>query len=147
MSSQAAESESPGRLVALRFGEDDRRRSWVIFAATMLVLTGIVNIIEGVAAISNSNFFVARAHYLYGDLGSYGWVLILNGFVQAATGLGILLKNESARWLGVVLAGINALVQMLFIPAYPLWSLALFALDLLVIYGLVVHGGRSFRPA
>jgi len=73
-------------------------------------------------------------------------VLLLNGLVQAGAGLGIFLKNQSARWLGVLLAGVNALVQMLFIPAYGYWSLALFAVDLLIIYGLVVHGGRTYRP-
>jgi hypothetical protein len=134
------------RAEVLRFGEDDRGYGWVIFAGTMLVVLGCTNFIEGIAAISNSDFFVTRAHYVFGDLDSYGWVLLVNGFVQAAAGLGVFLKDPTARWLGVLLAGFNALVQLLFIPAYSYWSLALFAVDVLVIYGLVVHGGRAFRP-
>lgn len=147
MSIQPVGSEYQPRVEALRLGEDDRDYGWLIFAGTILVLIGVVNVIEGVAAISNSDFFLPRAHYIFGDLGFYGWVIVLNGLVQAATGLAILLKNESARWLGAMLAVINALVQMLFMPAYGFWSLTLFAVDLLVIYGLVVHGGRTFRPA
>jgi hypothetical protein len=134
------------RAEALRLGEDNGGYGWMIFVGTMLLLLGSANVIEGVAAISDSHFFVTRANYLFGDLHSYGWVLLLNGLVQAATGLGIFFRNQSARWLGVLLAGINALVQLLFIPAYAYWSLALFAVDLLVIYGLVVHGGRTVRP-
>jgi hypothetical protein len=54
--------------------------------------------------------------------------------------IGVFMQNDIARWTGVGIASANAVVQLLFIPAYPFWSLALFSLDLLVIYGLVVHG-------
>jgi hypothetical protein len=147
VSLEAAGPEYMPRVEALRLGQDDRGYGWIIFAGTMLVLLGCANFIEGIAAISNSHFFVTRTNYVFGDLDSYGWVLLLNGLVQAAAGLGVFLKNQNARSLGVLLAGINALVQLLFIPAYSYWSLALFAVDVLVIYGLVVHGGRTFRPA
>jgi hypothetical protein len=105
VSIEAAGPEYAARVEALRLGEDDDGYGWLIFAGTMLVLLGVTNFIEGIAAISDSHFFVARAHYLFGDLESYGWVLLLNGLVQAGAGLGIFLKNQSARWLGVLLAG------------------------------------------
>jgi hypothetical protein len=63
------------------------------------------------------------------------------------TALGVLLKNQFARWLGVAFAFFDALAQLLMIQAYPFWSLALFGLDMLAIYGLVVSGGRTYRPA
>ncbi len=75
-----------------------------------------------------------------------GRVLVADGVVQMGTGCAVLFKNQPERWLGVTLAAINAVIQLVVIQAYPLWSPALFTLDLLVIYALVVHGGRRWRP-
>ena len=56
-------------------------------------------------------------------------------------------RSQATRWAGVGFAVADAVAQMLFMPAYPLWALCIFGLDLLVIYGLVVYGGAQFRPA
>jgi hypothetical protein len=133
--------------LALRLGEEDRNRGWVTFAGVMLLVLGCTNIIEGTAAISGSHFFVKGAHYLFGDLSSWGWVIWLIGIAQGLTGVGVLFKNQLARWAGVAFACGNSLAQMLMIQLYPLWSLALFSVDILVIYGLVVYGGRTYRAA
>jgi hypothetical protein len=119
----------------------------VMFAAAMLILLGCTNTIEGVAAASGSRFFAADAHFLFGDLQTWGWVIWIVGVAQGLAGVGVLLKNQLARWLGVAFAFVNGLAQLLVIQAYPFWSLALFSLDIVVIYGLVVYGGRSYRPA
>jgi hypothetical protein len=131
----------------LRLGEDNKGAGWVTFACVMLLVLGCTNTVEGVAAVSGSDFFVTRAHYLFGDLSSWGWVIWVIGVAQGMTGVAVLVKNQFARWLGVAFAFCNALAQMLMIQAYPFWSLALLSLDLLVMYGLVVYGGRSYRPA
>lgn len=131
----------------LRLGEDDRNRPWVVFAGTLLLVGACANIIDGVAAVNGSHFFLGHAHYVFGDLSSWGWVVWLLGIAQGLTACGVLLKNQLARWLGVAFAFLNALAQLMLIEAYPLWSLALFTLDLLVIYGLVVHGARRYQPA
>jgi len=73
------------------------------------------------------------------------WVVSL---VSLAAGLGlaafgIWAKTPGVRWVGVTVAALNAIAQLLFIDAYPFWSLALFTIDILVIYGLVAHGKRS----
>jgi len=130
----------------LRVGEDDRGSGWVTFAAAMLLVLGCTNTVEGVAAVTGSDFFVTRAHYLFGDLDSWGWVIWVIGVAQGVTGVGVLVKNQVARWLGVAFAAGNALAQMLMMQAYPFWSLALLSLDVVVMYGLVVYGGRSYRP-
>jgi hypothetical protein len=62
------------------------------------------------------------------------------------TALGVLFQPKGVRWIGVAIAALNAIAQMFFISAYPLWSLAVFTLDVLVIYGLVVHGGAAAAP-
>jgi hypothetical protein len=130
----------------MRLGEDNQGAGWVMFAGVMLVLLGCTNTVEGVAAVTGSDFFVTRAHYLFGDLSSWGWVIWLIGVAQGLTGVAVLFKYQIARWLGVVFAFFNALAQMLMIQAYPFWSLVLLSLNVLVMYGLVVYGGRNYRP-
>ena len=62
--------------VTLRLGEDDRGQGWVLFAAALLMTLGTLNVIDGVAAVGNSQFFARHAHYLIGDLGTWGWILV-----------------------------------------------------------------------
>jgi len=62
--------------------------------------------------------------------------------IQLLVGLGIFAKNQFARWTGIVIVSLNALAQLLMIPAYPFWSLAVFAIDILALYGLAAYGGR-----
>ena len=123
--------------------DPDRGLGWVIFAGCMLCLVGTLNIVYGIAAISNSKFYVANTQYVFSDLNTWGWVLLIVGVVQFVAAFGIWASTEWGRWVGVASAGINAIVQMLFIPAYPFLALALFATDLLVIYGLIAYGGRQ----
>jgi hypothetical protein len=123
--------------------DPDRGLGWVIFAGCMLCLVGTLNIIYGIAAISNSKFYVANTQYVFSDLKTWGWILLIVGVVQFVAAFGIWASTEWGRWVGVASAGINAIVQMLFIPAYPFLSLALFATDLLVVYGLIAYGGRQ----
>jgi hypothetical protein len=130
-----------------RLGEDDRGTGWVIFAGTLLLVLGCMNIIQGVGGVNGSHFFARRAHYIFGDLSSWGWAIWWVGIVQGLTALGVLLRMPIARLLGIVFAIANAVAQLLVMPAYPFLSLALFGLDIAVIYGLVVYGGRTYRPA
>ena len=64
------------------------------------------------------------------------------GALQMLVAFGIWSGNQLARWTGIVVVSLNAIAQLLFIPAYPFWSLSIFTLDLLVLYALAVHGGR-----
>jgi hypothetical protein len=122
--------------------EDDRGYGWIVFSGVLLLLLGTMNVIEGIAAIGNAHFFTANAHYVFGDLKTWGWIVLCIGVLQLAVGLGVYVKNQFARWAGVAVLSANALAQLLMIPAYPFWSLALFTLDILAIYGLVVYGER-----
>ena len=141
MSVQAAGSGHAQSDMA-RLAEDDRGYGWVMFAGTVLALVGTLNIIEGIAAVSRSHFFVANAHYVFGDLKSWGWTVLIIGAIQLLTGFGVLMKNQLARWAGVTFAALNAIAQLLMIPSYPFWSLTLFAVDILIMYGLIAYGGR-----
>ena len=118
---------------------------WALFAGFMLAMLAGLNLVEGIAAVSNSAFFVNEAKFIVSGLNTWGWVLIVLGVVQGLTALGVMFQTRGVRWVGVAIAALNAIAQLLFIAAYPLWSVALFTLDILVIYGLVVHGARSNR--
>jgi hypothetical protein len=114
-------------------------QGWVTFAGIMIVLVGILNVIYGIAAIDKSTFFVQDAKYVFADLRSWGWILLIVGVVQLFAAFGIWARRGWARWLGIISASANALIQLLFISSYPLAALALFAIDIMVIYGLASY--------
>jgi predicted membrane protein len=123
--------------------DDTSGEGWVMFAASMLGLLAVLNFIDGLAAVSNSKFFVNNAQFVISNLNTYGWALIILSVCLAGLAIGIGMRVKGLRWIGVLVAAVNAIVQLAFIPAYPFWSLALFSLDILVIYGLVAHGAKS----
>jgi hypothetical protein len=123
-----------------RYEDPDRGYGWVAFAGVLLLVVGTINFIEGIAAIGNANFFVHNTHYVAGSLNTWGWVVLCIGVVQLLVGLGVFAKNQLARWTGVFILSLNAIVQLLIMPAYPFWSLSIFALDILAIYGLIAYG-------
>lgn len=121
---------------------DDRGVGWLVSAALVIAVLGVLNVIYGIAAISRSTFYVRDAKYLFGDLNAYGWILLVLGVAQLCASLGILAWARWARWVGIASAGANAIGQLLFLPSAPLAALALFGADLLVLYALVAYGGR-----
>ncbi len=122
--------------------DEERGLGWVTFAGVLLLTLGCINVIEGIAAISNAHFFVANTHYIAGDLNAWGWTVLCLGAIQALAGFGVFVKNQFARWAGVLVLGLNAIAQLLMMPAYPFWSLCVFAIDILAMYGLIAYGQR-----
>jgi hypothetical protein len=127
-----------------RFGHDesDHAVGWVVFAAIVLAFVGTLNVIYGIGAIATSGFYVRDTQYVLGDLETYGWVMLVVGAVQFCAALGLLAFAQWARWLGVASAAVNAIVQLLVMPAAPFLALALLAVDVLVVYGLIAYGQR-----
>jgi hypothetical protein len=118
---------------------------WVVFAAIMLGIVGIWNFFEGIAAISGAHVYVADAHFVFSDLKTWGWIVTILGICALIAAMGLLTGSELARWFGIVVAGINAIGQLMFIPAYPLWGISMFAVDVLIIYGLAAYAGKRLR--
>ena len=118
----------------------DADGTWITFAVTMLSMIGMFNIIDGLVALSNSKFFAGNAEYAIGNLRTWGWLALLAGILQVLTAVGLLYGNQAARWVGVILAGLNGIAQLVSVQGYPLWSLAAFSLDILVIYALTAYG-------
>jgi len=128
-------------------GYDDgpRGAGWIAFATCMLLVAGTWNCIEGVLAIANSHVFGAVNTYVFSDLNTWGWILLCVGVLQVLAAFAIISGSELARWFGIGAAGINAIAQLGFIPSYPWWSVALFAVDVMIIYGLAAYGGKRLR--
>jgi hypothetical protein len=115
--------------------------SWVLFAGIMICLAGVLNMIWGIAAIADSRFFVADAAFVLSGLNTWGWIMLALGVTQVLAAYSIWRGGQFGRWFGIAVASLNAIAALMSIPAYPFWSLALFTLDVLVIYGLASYGG------
>jgi hypothetical protein len=115
----------------------------IMFAAVMLLVIGFWNLIYGIAAIAKSHVFVANASYVFGDLRAWGWVTLIISVLQLLAGVGVLMGNQLARWFAVAVVGLNAIDQMLILHAYPFWSLAIIAMDVVALYGLCAFGSRA----
>jgi hypothetical protein len=115
----------------------------IVFASVLLVIVGCFNVIYGIAAIANSHVFVANAHYVFGDLRAWGWVVLILGLLQLLAGGGVMVGNQAARWFGIAVIGLNLVAQLFFIPAYPFWALTIIAFDVFALYGLCLYGSRT----
>ena len=115
----------------------------IVFAVALLVTVGFFNLIDGIAAIANSHIFIANAHYVVGNLRLWGWIALILGTLQIIAAIAILAGSQAARWFAVVVIGLNAIGQMLFIPAYPFWSLVIIAVDIVALWGLCAYGSRE----
>jgi hypothetical protein len=115
----------------------------VLFASVLLVILACFNLIYGIAAIANSHVFTANAHYVFGNLRTWGWITLIIGLLLLGAAAGVLAGNQLARWFAVAVLGLNAIDQMFFVPAYPFWSLMIIAVDVVALYGLCAYGGRE----
>src|SRR3982751_4462577 len=108
---------------------------WIVFAGCMMLLNGFIQAIEGFVALFNSGYYHVTKDGLAISISYtvWGWVHLLLGAAIFAAGLGVLAGNLLARIVGVVLAGVNALVALVFIEAAPFWGIILITVDVLVI--------------
>ena len=118
---------------------------WITFAAIMLGISGTFNVLSGILAIADSRVYTAHQTFVFSNLNTWGWITLLIGAATLLAAFSLFSGSELARWFGVAIASINAIGQLYFIPAYPFWGLAMFAVDILIIYGLVAYAGRRLR--
>ena len=141
----AQDYEPQGRYAAASDIEAPSGLGWVTFAAVMLGLAGIWNSIDGILAISSSRVYTGHSVLVFSDLNTWGWIMLILGVIQLIASGALFAGSEFARWFGIGAAGLNAIGQLLFVPVYPWWALAMFTLDVLVIYGLAVYAGSRLR--
>jgi hypothetical protein len=109
---------------------------WWVFAAIMLLIAGVLNVIWGIAAIGNSDFFVHNTHYVFSSLKGWGWITLIIGILEIGAAFSLFAGNQYGRWFGIIAASLSAIGALLSIPAYPFWSLCVFALAIIVVYRL-----------
>jgi hypothetical protein len=114
---------------------------WVVYAATMATVAGMFNLIYGIVLLFNDTWVgLTTEGILVFDLTAWGWILLGLGAVQLVISFGITSGQSWARVVGVLWASLIAVGQMAFLNVYPIWSLIIITMSLLVIYGLTVHG-------
>jgi hypothetical protein len=113
---------------------------WVAFAGIMLVLIGFFDILQGLTALFNDEYFVVRkGDLLVLDFTAWGWITLIWGLVLIAAGLGLLGGRGWARWFAILAVFVNTIAQIAFLAAYPIWSTIIIALDVFVLYALTAR--------
>ena len=113
----------------------------VVFAATLLLIVGVVNIIYGVGALDDANIFTDSTRFVLDNLNTLGWVLIILGIIQLAGGLSLMAGSTFGRIIAIVGGVLGALGALFSIgDGNPWWSLAVFALCVYVVHGVIVFG-------
>ena len=140
-------AQTDGRLEAappeVYYATEPRGAGWIVFAAIMLGLAGTWAVIDGIMALSRSSFYVAGAHFVFSDLRTWAWITIIIGALSILAAFGIVSGAQWARWYGIIIAAISAIGALGWIQHYPWWSLAIFTIDILIIYALTVYGGKT----
>ena len=120
----------------------------VVFAGFLLLIVGTINTIYGIGALDNANIFVDDTRYVLDDLNTLGWVLIVLGAIQVVAGFSLLAGNTFGRVIGIIGGSFGAIGALLSIgESYPWWSLAVFALCVYIVHGLIVFGPEDERVA
>ena len=123
--------------------ETERGEGWVLFAGVMFGIVGVLNVLWGLSAIANSHILINGNHFDIDHRQAWGWTILIIGVIELVVAFGIWNRAQWARWTGVFIAGVNAIAVLGDMQSFPFWSLAIFAIDLLIIYGLVAYGGRA----
>lgn len=122
-------------------GMSPAKRGWseggLVFAAVMLLLLGVMQFFQGLAAIIKDSFYVVAPNYTYElDTSAWGWIHLILGALIAVTGFFLLTGASWARGVGIGIAALSAISQFFFLPYYPLWALVIIAMDVFVIWAL-----------
>jgi hypothetical protein len=116
---------------------------WAYFASFMMMLLGVLQGIAGLAAIFKDNYYVVTENHLLAfNYKTWGWINLILGIIILMAGLELLRGAMWARVLAVFLAILSFTANMGFVNAYPIWSITMMVVDVLVIYALTVHGGE-----
>jgi hypothetical protein len=124
-----------------RHGTSGWATGLIVFAAIMLMMVGVFQVISGIVAIFENEFYVTTRNYVFQfDVTAWGWIHLLFGLVAGFAGWGLLSGQTWARVVAITIAALSAIINFLFIPYYPFWALTIIALDVFVIWAIAAHG-------
>jgi hypothetical protein len=113
---------------------------WILFAGIMMLLIGAYNLLQGLAAIFSDDYYlVGEDDLLVFDFTAWGWIMLIWGVVLCLVGFGLVTGKAWSRWAGIAVAGLNAVAQAAFLSAFPLWSILVVGLCVLVIFALAAR--------
>jgi hypothetical protein len=114
---------------------------WIGFAGILLILVGFFNVIGGIAAIGSSDYLVNEL--LFANMDAWGWFFLIWGVIQIFAGFAVLGGAAWAAIVGIVTAFFNVIAQLSWAHTNPVWAVCAMVIDVLIIYGLIVYGGRG----
>jgi hypothetical protein len=109
---------------------------WWVFAGVLLLVAGVLNIVYGIAAIGDSKFFTEHGQYILSSLHTWGWIILILGVLEMVAAFSLFSGGEFGRWFGIFVAALNSMGALFTIPNNPTWSIAVFALSIIIIYKL-----------
>src|SRR5689334_5364546 len=121
----------------------DPGRGWILFASIMLLVVGALNLIYGIAAISDSQFYAKGIQFVFGSLHTWGWITTIVGAIQMAVAYGVFANTEWGRWGGILAACASMIVHFLSISSHPVLSIMAFFVNVIIIWGLYNYGGSD----
>ena len=117
------------------------RSGWVLFATTMFVIVGVMNIIFGLTMIINNEWIVFGAKEVwYLDISAWGWITLIVGALALVVAWGVYAGQTWARVVGIIVAVLAVIDAFLVMPYYTVWGITILALSVLVIWALAAHG-------
>jgi hypothetical protein len=120
--------------------EERQPTGWTVFAAVILFMVGSLDALWGLAAILNDDIVVVGGHgAIIADITAWGWIHLIIGLVMVVTALGLFVASSAARWFAVLFVMVNAIAQIVWFPAAPLWAFLIILLDVTIIYQLTVR--------
>ena len=124
----------------------ERVTGWWVFAGIMLLIGGTLNVIWGIAAIGDSTFFTANARHVVSGLHTWGWITLLLGVLELFAGFSLFAGGGFGRCVGIIAASLTSIAALMSIPAYPFWSLCVFALAIIVVFELAKGPDELANP-
>jgi uncharacterized membrane protein len=135
-----AQSQSNG----INTGTSSGWYGWIVFAGTVMIISGAFNVIQSLVALADDEFYVVTPNHLVSfDLTQWGWVHLIFGIILILVGLALFKESMWAIVTGIIVVALNMISQFGFMSAYPVWSILAIAADMLILWALIVHGGET----
>jgi hypothetical protein len=117
---------------------------WVYFAGFMMIIMGVFQMVAGFAALLNDKYYlVTKESLLVFDFTTWGWIHLALGLIVLMAGTAVISGQAWGRVIAVILAMVSIVVNFAFLSAYPIWSIIVMVVDVLIIYALTVHGSEA----